>query len=287
MNSIIQYFSAIPSRDRTLILAGGITLFWLLETAMPLFRFQYRKVRHAGINLFFTLTTILVNFTMAFVLLKASRLTEERGLGILALTGALPVLVKTTIGLLGLDLIGAFAIHWLQHRFRALWRFHLIHHSDTFVDTTTANRHHPGESVFRFLATIIAVVATGAPMWMVMLYQALSVVTSQFNHANIRLPESIDRLVSLVIVTPNMHHIHHHHVLPQTDTNYGNIFSIWDRLFGTYARMTQEAIHYGIDTHPDAAEHSRIPSLLRIPFQPYRPPTGGKFEFSSQDQPVR
>lgn len=278
MNSIIEYFSAIPSRDRTLLLAGGITLFWLLETAAPLFRFGYQKWRHAGINLFFTLTTILVNFTLAFLLLRVSQATQDLELGLLTLTGRLPVIFSTLIGLLGLDLIGAYAIHWLQHRLRPLWQFHLIHHTDVYVDTTTANRHHPGESVFRFVATLLAVVVVGAPMWMIMLYQALSVVVSQFNHANIRLPERIDRIVSLVIVTPNMHHIHHHSVLPQTDTNYGNIFSIWDRLFGTYTTMRQEEINYGIDTYPEPGEHSRIGALLLIPFRPYRPPTGGKVE---------
>jgi len=81
-----------------------------------------------------------------------------------------------------------------------------------------------------------------------------------------------------------MHHVHHHYVLPQTDTNYGNIFSLWDRLFGTYSRMKQEDIRYGIDTYPNEREHSRLSALLMIPFRTYRPPTGGpaggKFESS-------
>lgn len=280
MNWIIDYFATIPSRDRSLLLAGGITFFWLIETATPLFRFSYNKWRHAAVNLFFTLTTILVNFTLAAVLLRASELTTRMGLGLLPQLDRLPLIVTTFIGLLGLDLIGAFAIHWLQHRFRPLWQFHLIHHSDVCVDTTSANRHHPGESVFRFLATILAVIIIGAPMWMIMLYQALSVVASQFNHANVRLPEPIDRVLSLLIVTPNMHHVHHHYVLPQTDTNYGNIFSLWDRLFGTFSRMEQHDIHYGIDTYPNEQEHSRLAALLMIPFRAYRPPTGGKFESS-------
>ena len=278
MNSIINYFTHISSRDRSLILAGGIALFWLFETLTPLFRFSYHKWKHAGINFFFTFTTILVNFTLAFILLQSSQLTAQYNLSLLPRLGALPVALTTLVGLLGLDLIGAYAVHWLQHRVRPLWQFHLIHHSDVYVDTTSANRHHPGESVLRFLATIAAVVVIGAPMWMVMLYQALSVVTSQFNHANIRLPESIDRLVSLVIVTPNMHHIHHHRLLPQTDTNFGNIFSIWDRIFGTFTTMKQEKIQYGIDTHPDPREHSRLAALLLIPFRPYRPPTEARIE---------
>ena len=74
-----------------------------------------------------------------------------------------------------------------------------------------------------------------------------------------------------------MHHVHHHYVLPQTDTNYGNIFSVWDRVFGTFSYMKQEDIKYGIDTHLDESEHSKISKMLKIPFEPYRKPVGGKF----------
>ena len=273
MEQIIDYFDQITSRDRSLLLVGGITLFWLIESAHPLFRFQYQKWRHATINLFFTLTTIIVNFALAFLLLGASDWTQRHGLGLIPQLTGQHTIATLAIGLLGLDLIGAYAIHWLQHRFRPLWQFHLIHHTDVFLDTTSANRHHPGESVFRFIATITAVIVLGAPMWLIMLYQALSVVCSQFNHANIRLPERLDRILSLVLVTPNMHHIHHHFQQPQTDANFGNIFAIWDRLFGTFAKMDQEKIRYGIDTYPDEREHSRIPALLMIPFHPHRPPT--------------
>jgi len=276
MESIITYFDNISSRDRSLILAGGITLFWLLEAFFPLFRFTYRKWRHAAINLFFTLTTIIVNFGLAAILLRTSDWTQEHQLGLLFLLPGLPLIVYAIIGLLGLDLIGAFGIHWLEHKIPVMWQFHLIHHTDVEVDTTSANRHHPGESVFRFVQTTLAVFILGAPIWMIMLYQALSVVTSQFNHANIRLPEQLDRILSLVIVTPNMHHVHHHYVLPQTDTNYGNIFAIWDRIFGTFVTMKQEDLHYGIDTHPEAREHSSIFQLLLIPFRPCRKPAMGR-----------
>jgi sterol desaturase/sphingolipid hydroxylase (fatty acid hydroxylase superfamily) len=159
-----------------------------------------------------------------------------------------------------------------------MWRFHLVHHTDTHVDTTTANRHHPGESVFRYLFTLAALIIVGAPMWLVMLYQALSAALSQFNHANIVLPRWLDNAISWVIVSPDMHKVHHHHVLPYTDTNFGNIFAIWDRLFGTFATMERSELVYGIDTHPDKHEHSNIINLLKIPFQPYRAPTVGKGE---------
>ncbi|MEY3322647.1 MAG: hypothetical protein RLZZ417_2230 [Bacteroidota bacterium] len=282
MEPIMVYFESIPSRDRSLILAGGIAFFWLIETAFPLFRFSYKKWKHAGINIFFTLTTIIVNFALAFILLQTSRWTQEHHWGLLSFIDQIPLIGYAIIGLMGLDLISAYFIHWLEHKVRFMWRFHLIHHTDIHVDTTTANRHHPGESVFRFVFTTLAVFILGAPVWLIMLYQALSVVLSQFNHANISLPAQLDKWLSLAIVTPNMHHVHHHYVLPQTDTNYGNIFSIWDRIFGTFSYMKQSDIKYGIDTHLEEHEHSKVSKMLKIPFEPYRTPVGGKFNSPEQ-----
>jgi sterol desaturase/sphingolipid hydroxylase (fatty acid hydroxylase superfamily) len=138
------------------------------------------------------------------------------------------------------------------------------------VDTTSANRHHPLESIVRFLFTCLAVFVVGAPVAYIMLYQGLSVVFSQFNHANIKLPAKADALLSWVIVSPNMHKIHHHYQLPYTDSNYGNIFSIWDRLFGTFSTMPIDQIVYGVDTYPDPAANKSLKELLKIPFNAYR-----------------
>jgi len=277
MQALINYFENIPSSHRSAILVGGLTLFWLIEGAVPLFRFTYNKWKHAGINIFFTITTIIINFAMAFILVKSSDWAIANNFGILQWLPTLPLWAYTILGLLLLDLIGAYFVHWTEHKVKWMWRFHLIHHTDTHVDTTTANRHHPGESVFRFVFTTAAVVITGAPMWMVFMYQGLSVVLSQFNHANINLPNTVDRVLSWVIVTPNMHHVHHHYVQPYTDSNYGNIFSVWDRLFGTFERVEGNKLMYGIDTHMEPHENAHVGNLLKIPFQKYRAPVGAKF----------
>ena len=271
---MVSYFENIPSLHRALILAGGIVLFWLIESAVPLFKFKYHKWQHAIINLFFTATTILVNFSLAFSLLWSAEKAVSMEFGILPIIQKhIPFWVYTLIGLMLLDLIGAYAAHWAEHRVRWMWKFHLIHHTDTWVDTTTANRHHPGESVIRFVFTLIAVWIVGSPMWMVFLYQSLSVVFSQFNHANMPLPQKWDKALSYFIVSPDMHKVHHHYKLPFTDSNYGNIFSIWDRLFGTYRLLERNKIVYGIDTHTAPHEHNNLKMLLKIPFLPYRKPT--------------
>lgn len=272
MNELITYFESIPSSHRAAILAGGIAFFWILESTVPFFKFRYNKWQHAGINLFFTLTTVIINFLLAFILLFTADWVSSHHFGLLNWLPEMPVVLSCISGLLLLDLIGAYAVHYVEHRWYLLWRFHLIHHTDTHIDTTSGNRHHPGESVIRFVFTTIGVLVIGCPMWMVFLYQTLSVVFTQFNHANICLPKKIDKILSFLIVSPDMHKIHHHYLLPYTDSNYGNIFSIWDRIFGTYSYMEREALIYGIDTHMDPKENNTLGNLLKIPFQPIRKP---------------
>ncbi len=267
METIITYFSTIPSWHRGLILAGGIAFFWLLESAVPLFKLDYRKNHHAVINVFFTITTIVVNFSMAFLLLWAAEFVSKNNIGILQWLPDMNIWLYAMTGLLLMDLIGAWLAHWVQHRTKLLWRFHLIHHTDTWIDTTSANRHHPGESVIRFIFTIIGVLIIGAPMWLVFLYQSLSVVFSQLTHANISIPRKLDKVLSYIFVSPDMHKVHHHYMLPYTDSNYGNIFSIWDRLFGTFSTLDRSQIVYGVDTHMDAKQHNNVKNLLKIPFQ--------------------
>jgi sterol desaturase/sphingolipid hydroxylase (fatty acid hydroxylase superfamily) len=271
MDAIIDYFSTIPSLHRTIILAGGLTFFMLLEQAAPLFSLDYKRGKHALVNIFFTLTTIVVNFSLAFALVSTSDYVAAQQFGLLYML-PLPTWIFAIAGVLLLDLIGAYWIHYLQHKVKWMWRFHLVHHTDQHIDASSANRHHPGESVFRFIFTMLAVVITGAPMWMVMIYQTLSVVLTQFNHANISMPIWLDRALGLLFCTPNIHRIHHHYRQPYTDTNYGNIFSFWDRIFGTYCMVDNQKLVYGLDTYPDPAEVSKVSAILAMPFKPYRPP---------------
>ena len=269
MEALIEYFTNITSAHRSAILIGGLTIFFLIENALPLFTSSYNKWKHTGLNLFFTLTTILVNFIMAFILVGASDWAVANGIGLLQMTST-NVYYHLIVGLLALDLIGAWLPHWTAHHVKWIWQFHLIHHTDQHVDTTTANRHHPGESVVRFVFTTIAILIVGAPMWLVFLYQALSVVLTQFNHSNVKIPEWLDNPLSFIICTPNMHRVHHHYRQPYSDTNYGNIFSFWDRIFGTYIKVDNSKLTYGVDTYMDPSETQHVVSLLKIPFAGYR-----------------
>jgi sterol desaturase/sphingolipid hydroxylase (fatty acid hydroxylase superfamily) len=266
--SIIEYFENIPSLHRALILGGGIAFFWMLETLIPLFQFKYRKFNHALPNLFLTLTTVIVNLLFAFLIVYTSDYLSGKQIGILYIF-SLPLWAFILLGIMILDLIGAWLIHFIEHQVHWMWRFHIVHHTDMHVDTTTANRHHPIESVFRATFTLLAVIVSGAPIYLVMLYQSVSVILSQFNHANISFPPVIDKLISFIIVSPNMHKVHHHFKRPLTDTNYGNIFAIWDRIFGTFASVLspKKDLVYGIDAHMDEKESQQTLNLLAIPFK--------------------
>ena len=272
MEQFLHYFETIPSHHRSLILIGGITLFWTIENGLPLFKFDYQKWKHAVPNLFFTLTTVAINFLLAFALFKASYWTTESGFGVLNWIGDLGLGLKLFLGLYFLDLFGAYLPHWIEHKVHWLWKVHIVHHSDPHVDTTTANRHHPLESVVRFVFTLLGVIVVGAPVGLIMLYQSTSIVATQFNHANISLNPKLDKILSYLIVSPNMHKVHHHFKMPYTDSNYGNIFSIWDRVFRTFSYLAPNEISYGIDVFPNTEKNIKIWELLKQPFMSYERP---------------
>ena len=278
MYELINYFENIPTIHRSILIVGGITIFWFLEGLFPLVRFNYKKWQHAIPNFFFTLTTIVINLSMAFLLLNTSDWTIHNDFGLLQWIPGLTLWGEIILGVLLLDFVGAYLPHYTEHRIKPLWMIHLVHHSDPNVDTTTANRHHPLESIIRFSFTLLGVFIIGTSIGIVMLYQALSLVSTQFNHANIRLPKKLDQWISYIIVSPDMHKIHHHYRLPYTDTNFGNIFSIWDRMFGTFSNYEREKIIYGVDVFPDEKKNSQIKSLLKQPFEKYRRPTMEKLD---------
>ncbi|WP_274476011.1 sterol desaturase family protein [Mangrovimonas aestuarii] len=273
MEAITHYFETIPPLHRSLILVLGITLFWVLEGIVPLYRFGYHKWKHAIPNFFFTFTTILVNLSLAFFLLKTSDWVVTNNFGVINWLPDMPLWLYTLLGVMLLDLMGAYLPHFVEHKVKPLWMVHIVHHTDHNVDTTTANRHHPLESIIRFVFTLFGVFIIGAPIGVIMIYQSFSIVATQFSHANIKLPRKLDSILSYIIVSPDMHKVHHHYVLPYTDSNYGNIFSVWDRMFGTFMKLDRDKLVYGVDTFPDEVSNGKIGELLKQPFQKYRKPT--------------
>jgi sterol desaturase/sphingolipid hydroxylase (fatty acid hydroxylase superfamily) len=277
MTELIQYFTNITTESRSLFLISGLAFFFILEFGIPLFKMKYSKGKHALINITFTIITLIVNLFGAALILSAVNYNESNHSGILNLV-QMPLWLYVILGLVLMDLIGAWFIHWIEHKVKWLWKFHIIHHTDPNVDVTSGLRHHPGENIFRLLFTTLAVLITGASFGLIMLYQTISAFFAHLTHANIKMPLAIDKVLSYIFVTPHFHKVHHHYIQPHTDSNYGNIFSIWDHVFHTVTRVKKmDDLVYGIDTHMKPEEHSSIKNLLMIPFQAYRPPVGSKF----------
>jgi sterol desaturase/sphingolipid hydroxylase (fatty acid hydroxylase superfamily) len=159
----------------------------------------------------------------------------------------------------------AWVAHILLHKLPWGWRLHRVHHSDLAVDVTTALRQHPGETVWRAAWRVLPVGILGVPMPLTALYEAFSAANALLEHANIAVPVRVDRVVRLIFVTPNMHKWHHSRDASETDTNYGNILSTWDRLFRTFTGHAQLGrLRYGLEGF-DASGSQSLAALLRMP----------------------
>lgn len=239
-------------------------LFWILEGAYPLFKVEYDKIKHAKFNLIFLFFTIIINVIFGLLTFQVTDLVEHNNLGLLSGLD-LPLPLTILIGVLILDFIAQYVAHYILHMVPPLWRFHMVHHSDKHVDVTTGTRHHPGDYIFREFFALFAIILGGIPFGIYMVYRMTTIVFTYFNHANLNLPHRVDRLISLVLVSPNMHKFHHHHERPWTDSNFGNIFSIWDRLFGTFVYSDPYRIHYGLDSI-DEEKSDDINYQISLPF---------------------
>ncbi|MEY2924839.1 MAG: hypothetical protein RLZZ337_1387, partial [Bacteroidota bacterium] len=176
-----------------------------------------------------------------------------------------PIWVEFLLSVILLDFVAQFGVHYILHKVPFMWRFHMVHHSDTMIDVTSGTRHHPGDYLFRELFSLFAIVVGGIPFAYYAFYRILTVLFTYWTHANLRLPAKLDKWLSLVIVTPNMHKFHHHFERPWTDTNFGNILSIWDRLFGTYEYDDISKVKYGLDVLDDS-QSQNTQYQLKVPF---------------------
>ncbi|HZG23892.1 MAG TPA: sterol desaturase family protein [Chitinophagaceae bacterium] len=265
MQQFMLYWEHIPSYHRILILMAGMVFFWLLEGYYPLFRFSFKRYRHAGVNLVFLSTTLVLNLIFGLVTVKVCDWAMKNNIGLLNLV-QLPLLARIVLTLFFMDFFGQYAPHFAMHKVKWMWKFHMIHHSDTKVDVTTGTRHHPGEWLFREFSTVLGIILIGVPVGLYFLYRSCAAIFTHFNHANMRVPLWIDKPISWILVSPNMHKVHHHFERPYTDTNYSNIFSIWDRLFGTFQYADPKDLRYGLDVLDDSKDES-ISYQFKLPFK--------------------
>jgi sterol desaturase/sphingolipid hydroxylase (fatty acid hydroxylase superfamily) len=266
---IIQHFSTLEQRplERMAFLVGGLLFFWILEGSIPLINLQYKKnkLRHAGVNFSFTVIHLIIHTFLAILIVKLSDWCKAEQIGLVHWLNV-GVVGSIIISFLVLDFFGGWLVHITEHKIPFLWRFHVIHHADNNVDVTTGLRHHPIESILRGIFFFMGILVSGAPMFAVMIFQTILIIATAFTHANISLPKWIDKGISFIVVSPNMHKVHHHYKQPFTDSNYGAILSIWDRLLGTFMHLEHQQIKYGLDRYYPNEQDENFVQLLKSPF---------------------
>ena len=269
MNHLISFLSNNSDELEMFLFSGILILCWNIENIAGL-TLGYKKWNHASTNAKFVLTNAPIQILLGIVFAKVIQYTGHNHFGLLYhLPNMNNKLILFIASFIILDL-GEFIYHVLMHKFKRLWMFHVVHHSDNIVDVSTTLREHPGENIIRNIMTLVWVFLGGIVFWALLLRQLIQIVSNIFSHINYRLPEKLDNIIGLVFITPNLHHVHHHYKQPYTDCNYGDVLSIWDRLFGTFRKLASKDILFGVDTYMDKKANSRYLSLLKIPFGKYK-----------------
>lgn len=281
MDAFLQFVEQMSTGQKLLWVMICLGLSWVLEGTLPLIQLRYRKWRHAGVNGTFLATSLLINAAFGVATVAATAWTASHGFGLLRLV-ELPVWVELLLALVLLDFVAQYVAHVLLHRVRWMWRLHVVHHSDTKVDATTGARLHPGDYAVREGFALAAVALTGAPLAFYLVYRVTTILFTFLTHANVSPPAWLDRSLSVVFVTPNMHKFHHHFERPWTDMNFGGILSVWDRMFGTFVYGDPRQVEYGVDV-ADPERDEDVIHQFALPFGPgeklnrpaYRPGRSG------------
>lgn len=255
---------------RLLVFAGLFTLFAVIEALAPRReRNQPRSVRWVtnwAMTIINTLTLRLMAFGLPLLAVGAAIDAGAQGWGLFNRID-LGVVLETVLAILIFDL-AIWAQHLVTHKVPVLWRLHRVHHADRDIDVTTAIRFHPVEISLSMLLKIGLVYLLGPSALAIILFEIILNGTAMFNHANIRLPLGLDRVLRLVLVTPDMHRIHHSVHRHEHDSNYGFSLSIWDRLFGTYIAQPEaghDDMTIGLQWQDDRP--SRLGWSLALPFR--------------------
>lgn len=257
--------------DRTLsalrltAVLGALSLFLFIEWLAP-FRVPGRsKLRHAATNLTIAgSNAVVVNLVFGGMLIVLSHRAESESWGLLHYFGfghAFNIAASVVL----LDLI-FYGFHWANHVLPFLWRLHRAHHSDLDLDVTTALRFHLGEVLMSTLLKAAAIILLGIPALGLIAFETLLATAAEFQHSNLLLPENVDRLLRRLIITPHMHWIHHSQLPRHHNSNFGTIFSEWDRLFRTeFMRIRKEGVCVGLARY-SSPDQVGFGSFYAMPF---------------------
>ncbi len=249
---------------RLLVSVGGLIFFLILELLIPyrpstVSKFQ-RWVNNISISIF---NSIILRLFFTVPILQTTLYVNENKVGVLSLI-SVPYWARIIGTVVFLDFM-LYVWHLLNHEVPFLWRFHRVHHSDLNMDVSTANRFHIGELAMSAVIKIGLIFFLGADLLGVTVYEILIVATAQFHHSSLKVPSWFEDIYWVLFVPPSMHRIHHSVVIKERNTNYGTIFSVWDRLLGTLLKgLNQELIRIGVGAY-NRPEKLHFHHLLAMP----------------------
>jgi sterol desaturase/sphingolipid hydroxylase (fatty acid hydroxylase superfamily) len=226
---------------------GFLTLLAGLEFFIPAFQYPARREQRWSTNLGLGVLSILLTPLVPVSVVWGAQWAQSHEQGLLNQVGS-PWWIAVTATFVIRSFVG-YVIHFLTHKVSLFWRLHRVHHLDTHVDVTTALRTHPLELALALLILLPLTIAIGLAPGVLVAYEIVESMVGLLSHANLRFPERLDRSLRWIFVTPNMHCLHHSSYRPETDSNYGQVFSVWDRLFGTYSaapRAGYDAMQIGL-----------------------------------------
>jgi sterol desaturase/sphingolipid hydroxylase (fatty acid hydroxylase superfamily) len=213
------------------------------------------------------LNTVVLRLLFPAAAVGVAVFASEEGWGLLHYY-PVPLAVAVVVSVLVLDFI-IYLQHVLVHAVPALWRLHRVHHADLDYDVTTGARFHPIEIILSMLIKFATIVVLGAPVIAVILFEVILNATAMFNHGNISLPKGLDRVLRWIVVTPDMHRVHHSVEDDEANSNFGFNLPWWDRLFGTYRdqpRGGHQGMTIGIHKYRDHKQVNQLPGMLALPF---------------------
>jgi sterol desaturase/sphingolipid hydroxylase (fatty acid hydroxylase superfamily) len=261
----------VNQHEATIRLAAFLGVFLamaLWEIFAPRRKLTQPKARRWLNNIVLVvLNTLVLRLLFPAAAVGVAAFCESRQWGLFNLVDA-PYGLAVAASVIMLDMVIYFQ-HVMFHAIPVFWRLHRVHHSDLDFDVTTGARFHPIEIILSLLIKFAAIVLLGPPLLAVVLFEILLNATSMFNHGNVYLPPWLDRRLRWLVVTPDMHRVHHSHLEHETNSNFGFNLPYWDRLFGTYRDQPEDGhagMVIGIDTWRDPAHCVRLPGLLLQPF---------------------
>lgn len=260
----MDFISNLLEVDPNYIIIGLIALFFSLEQIMESpFSFKNR-FNHLFQNVLFQVILVILNVFFVAFQVSSIEWLNAHNIGLLYLI-ELPLWAKLCVSVALYD-ITAYWIHRATHKVPLLWRFHRVHHSDTTMDSSTVFRFHPMELILVFgIGNIITAVLFGTDVFSMALYYFILYLFFFFEHANLNYPKWLNSSIGLIFVMPDHHRVHHQQNQVYTDSNYADIFIIWDRLFGTFKMMPVEDMKYGLAEF-DVDEKQSFLYLIKSPF---------------------